>query len=802
MKKYLKKTIIFSVGLMCLVSFVPPKKTSTYPIQPVPFTSVKITDNFWGPRIKTNRDVTIPVAIEQSLITGRIKNFEIAGGLAQGSFCSEFTFDDTDIYKIIEAASYSLQTIPDARLEAVLDTLIYKIELAQEDDGYIYTNRTIAEKNGTPAHEWAGSKRWEKVNDLSHELYNQGHLYEAAVAHFRATGKRSLLDIAIKSANMLDSTFGWNKLKDYPGHQIVELGLVKLYDVTNDQRYLDLAKFFLDVRGPDGSDYNQANMKVIDQTEGMGHAVRATYMYSGMADVAAIYNDPSYINAIRKIWEDIVYKKTYITGGIGASGGNEGFSHPYHLPNMSAYCETCASVGNIMWNHRMFLYDGDSKYIDLLERTLYNAFLSGVSLSGDRFFYPNPLESNGQHNRSKWFGCACCPPNVARLLPSLPGYIYAKTEKDIYINLFIANTANIELNNEKIEIIQNTNYPWEGKVEITVNPAKSTDLRLMVRIPGWARGQAIPGNLYTFVNNPSNIKVSLNGKNIEVSNANGYVEFSRNWKPGDKITIELPMDIQKIIADEKVLDDKDKIALQRGPIIYCAEWPDDAEGHVLNAIVDKNAVWTNRFDPQLLNGVMVLESTAKKSKRTLQNTVEVTGEEKITLIPYYSWNNRGPGEMMVWLPVNETSARPLPAPTIAFNSKVSGSRERLALRALNDQNEPGSSNDHSSAFLHWWPVNNTWEWVQYDFKNEEKVSYSKVYWFDDGPDGGCRLPDAWELQYKSGDSWVPVVTKSEYKVTKDSWDEISFEPVNTSALRLMVKLNPEFSAGIHEWVVK
>jgi DUF1680 family protein len=800
--RIVKMTILLVTGIFMICSCSKNQTTGTYPIEPVPFTSVKITDNFWAPRIKTNHEVTIPIAIEQSRISGRIRNFEIAGGTAEGTFCSVYPFDDTDIYKIIEAASYSLQTFPDARLEAVLDTLISKIGAAQEKDGYLYTNRTIAEKNDTPAHEWAGSKRWEKVNELSHELYNQGHLYEAAVAHYRATGKRTLLDIAIKSANLVDSVFGWGKLEDYPGHQVVELGLVKLYGVTGNRRYLDLAKFFLDVRGPDGSDYNQANAKVTSQTEGMGHAVRATYMYTAMADIAAIYDDPSYVQAIRKIWEDIVYRKTYITGGIGASGGNEGFQEPYHLPNMSAYCETCASVGNIMWNQRMFLYDGDAKYIDVLERTLYNALLSGVSLSGDRFFYPNVLESMGQHQRSKWFGCACCPPNVARLLPSLPGYIYARSDQGIYVNLFIDNTAGIEINGENVEIIQKTNYPWDGKLEITVNPEKDMKFSIFLRIPGWAVNTAMPGNLYSFTDSLDDVAVlMLNGKSIEPRVEKGYAVVKRKWQAGDRLTIQLPMEIRKIVADEKVLADKNKYAVQRGPIVYCAEWPDQKDGHILSLVFDRDAGWTEHFEPDSLNGVVLLTSEAKQAKRTLEDKIVLSGKETATLIPYYTWNNRGPGEMMVWLPYSKESSNPLPAPTIAFRSKVTGSRESRALVALNDQYEPVNSGDHTRPFYHWWPTHDSWEWVQYDFEKPEKVSQVKVYWFDDRPYGGCRIPATWELLYKKGGKWVPVNTLVPYQVTKDAWDAVEFEPVTTSGLRMRIKLSKEFSSGIHEWIV-
>ena len=355
--------------------------------------------------------------------------------------------------------------------------------------------------------------RWELDSVLSHELYNLGHLYEAAVAHYQATGKRTLLDIAIKSADLVNKDFGWDRVKVYPGHQVIEMGLVKLYRVTGEKKYLDLARFFLDIRGPKGEQYNQADKKPVDQTEAVGHSVRATYMYSGMADIAAIEKDEAYLNAITKIWEDIVYRKIYITGGIGASGGNEGFADPYVLPNMSAYCETCASIGDIFTNHRLFLLHGETKYIDILEKTLYNSMLSGVSLSADRFFYPNPLESNGQHNRQAWFGCACCPSNVARFVPAIPGYIYAVTDKDLFVNLFISNDADIIIGKKKIKISQKANFPWDGKVEISVFPETSGKFSLKIRIPGWANNEAIPGGLYKFEDqNNESWKITVNDK--------------------------------------------------------------------------------------------------------------------------------------------------------------------------------------------------------------------------------------------------------------------------------------------------
>jgi DUF1680 family protein len=626
-----------------------------YPIKPVPFTSVKLTDEFWAPRILKNATVTIPIAFSYCESSGRVKNFEVAGGLDTGSFRTIYPFDDSDVYKIIEGASYSLQTYPDPRLDAYLDTLIYKIGLAQESDGYLYTNRTIAEKHGGKGlHEWAGINRWEKDSVLSHELYNLGHLYEAAVAHYQATGKRSLLDIAIKSADLVNKDFGWDKIKVYPGHQVIEMGLVKLYRVTGEKKYLDLAKFFLDVRGPDGSAYNQADKKVVDQTEAVGHAVRATYMYSGMADIAAIEKNSEYLKAITHIWEDIVDRKIYITGGIGATGGNEGFAGPYVLPNMTAYCETCASIGDIFMNHRLFLLHGDARYIDVLEKTLYNSMLSGVSLSGDRFFYPNPLESRGQHKRQAWFGCACCPSNVARFIPAIPGYVYAVTDRDLYVNLYVSNEADINLGNAKINVIQKTEYPWKGKNEITVNPGKPGRFVLKLRIPGWAHDEALPGGLYRFTDSDNgNLRISVNGKTIEQEIVSGYVAIKRRWKEGDKVEVEFPMSVRKVIADERIKDDAGKIAIQRGPLIFCAEWPDNGTDDVLNLIVNGKSPLTSEFVPSLLGGTEIIKTKGYIERNNHDEGPAVMTDTIITLIPYALWNNRGPGQMRVWLPVTQ-----------------------------------------------------------------------------------------------------------------------------------------------------
>lgn len=800
MKMYIIRAMICLSFLFLLgMSGYSQTKDREYPIQPIPFTSVKVNDKFWAPRIKKNHEVTIPIALGHCYKTGRVDNFLFAGHVKEGKFCTEYPFDDTDIYKIIEGASYSLQTFPDKYLEARLDTLIEYIGKAQEPDGYLYTARTI---DPAHPHPWAGMQRWVKESDLSHELYNSGHLFEAAVAHYQATGKRTLLDIAIKNADLLCRDFGPGKLDYEPGHQIVEMALVKLYRTTGRKQYLDLAKFFLDSRGK-GTEYSQDNKKVVDQTEAVGHAVRATYMYSGMADVAAITGDEAYVHAIDKIWEDVVYDKLYITGGIGAAGGHEGFGPAYDLPNMAAYNETCASIGNVYWNYRLFLLHGDAKYYDVLERTLYNGLVSGVSVSGDRFFYDNPLQSLGQHSRKAWFGCACCPSNVCRFIPSLPGYMYAKNATRIYTNLYVNSTATIDFKGSKVEIAQQTDYPWDGKINFVVNPAKSQNFEMALRIPGWAQNEPSPGNLYSFATQDNTtFTLTVNGKPATYQMDHGYAVIKRQWKKGDEVSLILPMAVRKIVANAKVEADHNKIALQRGPVVYCAEWPDYTNGGVLNLVLDKNASLTPEYKAELLGGVEVLEGTASQAKRSTDNKVDLS-TVPFKAIPYYAWANRGSGEMAVWLASQPDAARPLPAPTIASTSKITASHTTKTLLAINDQAEPKNSNDRDNLNYHWWPLKDTTQWVQYSFAKPEKVSSVKLYWFDDSPWGGCRVPESWKLLYLAADGkWKEVQNQTVYGIEKDKYNKVTFTPVQTGALKIEVKLPKEYAGGILEWSVE
>lgn len=768
-----------------------------YPIKPVPFTAVHLNDVFWAPRIEVNRAVTIPYAFAKCEETGRMDNFERAAMRIKGQVPKNlappgYPFDDTDVYKVLEGAAYALSVKKDPKLEAYVDKQIALIASAQEPDGYLYTTRTI---NPESPHPWAGKARWEKESDLSHELYDLGHLYEAAVAHYQATGKKSLLNVATKSADLLVATFGPGKRAVAPGHQIVEMGLAKLYRVTGRVEYLDLAKFFLDCRGG-GSDYSQDDKPVVDQSEAVGHAVRASYMYSGMADVAALTGDPSYLKAIDRIWDDVVAKKLYVTGGIGATGAGEAFGKAYELPNMSAYCETCAAIGNDYWNDRLFLLHKDAKYIDVLERTLYNGLLSGVSLEGKDFFYPNPLESIGQHQRSAWFGCACCPGNITRFIASVPGYFYAQQGSNLYVNLYAGGTADVAMDGgRRVQVVQKTDYPWSGDVKLTVNPAKPGRFAMNVRIPGWARNEAAPSDLFRFADRAPMPTLSVNGKPVPMTVVKGYVAVDRAWKKGDVVALSLPMPARRIVSSDKVLADQGRVAVQRGPVVFCAEGVDNG-GKVRNLLLPDAAALTATRRPGLLGGVVTLTGTAQSLTAAADGSI-VKAPKTVTMIPYYAWCNRGRNEMEVWLPNSEKTAKPTPLPTVSTRARIRAS-EGNDPKAINDGLEPGFMGDDSNPYFHWWPKKGTTEWVEMTLPEATTVSESTLYWFDDTGRGECRVPEGWKLLYKDGDAWKPVEDAT-YGVLKDQPNRTTFKPVKTTALRLEVKLQKDFAAGIWEW---
>ena len=660
----MKKIIL---GFSLLYSLVVSAQNKDYPIKVVPFTQVKLTDNFWLPRIKTNATVTIPASFERCESTGRVKNFVMAAE-RKGKFCTIYPFDDTDIYKTIEGASYSLSLFPNPALEKYIDSLIHIIGKAQEPDGYLYTARTIDPINVGP---WLGKERWEKERELSHELYNAGHLYESAAAHFLATGKRNLLDIALKNADLVCKVFGPAKdqRKVAPGHEVVEMGLVKLYRITGKPEYLSTANFFIDQRGHyQGYDstskdewkngiYWQDNIPVVDQDEAEGHAVRAGYLYSAMADVAALTGDEQLLNAIDKIWTNEVTKKIYVQGGVGAVGDGERFGDNYELPNATAYNETCAAIANVFFNQRMFLLHGDSKYIDVLEKTLYNGFISGVGMDGKSFFYTNAMQIKNsfthpdmESGRSGWFPCSCCPTNVVRLMPSIPGYVYAQKDNNVYVNLFISGNATLNINNKPVDIVQQNNYPWDGALTFNVTPKSPLAFALLVRIPGWAQNAAMPSDLYTFASNSDKkATIKINGQPVEYTLQNGYAVLNRTWKKGDVVEVNLPMEVRQVVANENVKDDIGKVSLQRGPLMYCAEWPDN-NGKVSNIIIPANTNFTTEFKADLLNGVTVLKSEVPAIIIDNNGNSISTVQQAFTAIPYYAWAHRGKGEMTVWFP--------------------------------------------------------------------------------------------------------------------------------------------------------
>ena len=709
----MKKIILAALATVTSLSGCTQKgeQAGGYPITPVPFTSVKVENNsFWGQRLEASREVTIPLAFSKCESEGRYTNFSNAAERMKDStkffkvHGRGFSFDDTDPYKTIEGASYILQTYPDEELKLYIDSVLGVIASAQEPDGYLYTART---QNPEEPHHWAGPTRWSKVEDLSHEFYNLGHMAESAVAHYQATGERTFLDIATRYADCIIREVGDKPGQAcvVPGHQIAEMALCKLYLATGERKYLDQAKFFLDYRGKTSfkTEYSQSHKPVVEQDEAVGHAVRAAYMYAGMADVAALTGDSAYIKAIDAIWDNIVSKKLYITGGIGATNHGEAFGPNYYLPNMSAYCETCAAIGNVYVNHRLFLLHGDSKYYDVLERTLYNGLLSGVSLDGGKFFYPNPLESVGQHQRQAWFGCACCPSNICRFIPSLPGYVYAVKDRDVYVNLFLSNSSTLDVDGKKVGLTQTTDYPYDGNIRIRIDENRCGEFTLKIRIPGWVDGTPVPSDLYAYTKDwqleygfgfespkEGHLKCTLvreHSKNIiedkkafkenfnetsldEKTNAyftpDGYLNITRKWKKGDELTIFFEMRPRVVLAHENVEADRGLVAIERGPLVYCAEWADN-DFDIKNVVINPEAQFIlgernlSTFIPEERKAQ--LSTWASQHITTLSTEAQlVTSDAKgtlqydtvnLTLTPYYTWAHRGRGDMRVWIPVDK-----------------------------------------------------------------------------------------------------------------------------------------------------
>jgi DUF1680 family protein len=805
-------------GLLAAIPLVHlPLAASDYLLKPVPFTDVSFTSGLWQQRQEINHRVTLPFALDQLESSKRLSNFDLAAETMHRRAAGETTFqnkpptqypfDDSDVVKALEGAAFSYSVRPDPELAKRMESIIARIAAAQEPDGYLFTFRTM--HPDSPVHPWLHQERWLNDPGLSHELYNLGHMYEAGVAHAQATGSRSLMDVCLKSAELLQRDFGDGKLVIAPGHQVVEMGLAKLYRQTGDGRWLKLARIFLEARGRGGSEYSQDHLPVTQQTEAVGHAVRANYLYSGMADVAALMGDKPYLTAIQRIWDNVVGKKLHLTGGCGARGAGEAYGGNYELPHR-CYNETCAAIAFLFWNQRMFLMTGDGKYMDVFERTLYNGFLSGVSLSGDRFFYPNPLEYDGKEannhghaGRAPWFGCACCPPNMLRTMASLGGYAYAVRDQDLFVNLYAQGEARAEVASRKVGVSQETRYPWNGTVKLTVNPDGPHDFTLCLRVPGWVLGKPLPSDLYSYANpEPAAWGIQVNGLPVQCELKDGYARIQRRWKPGDVVEIEMPMIVRRVLGNDKIAATRGQVALERGPVVYCYEGIDNG-GSVFDFALPPDCDPRPVFRSDLMGGVTVLEiGDALRVKRGDQGFVEE--RSNLLGIPYAFWNNRGLSPMTVWLGSDAANARPAPAPTLASKAKVEASfvRGGMDIARINDQQMPRNATDGFAPAFDFWPHKGGSEWIIYQFEQAAKVDSVTVSWFDDTGVGECRLPVAWRLFYRDDSGqWQAVNGASEFGIRDKQAVKVTIEPVTTRAMKIEIDLQAGFSAGLYEWEV-
>lgn len=786
-----RRVVTLTMASLLLVLTIDAARSADPPhrkLKAVPFTAVKVRDTFWAPRLQINREKSLPHNFKWCEDTHRFANFAVAAGLEQGKFEGIY-FNDSDVYKVLEGASYSLADHPDPVLDKMTDDVIRKIAAAQRPSGYLNTYYTLVE----PGNEWTEC-------GVKHEMYCAGHLIEAAVAHFRATGKRTLLDVAIKFADYLDNTFGPGKRIDVPGHEELELALVKLYELTGETRYLKLSQFYVQARGNPANrpklygEYCQDHCPVAEQQEIVGHAVRAMYLYSGVADVAAYTGDEKFVAAMQRLWNDVVGHKMYITGGIGARHEGEAFGNPYELPNDTAYCETCAAIGLALWAHRLNLLHGDAQYADVLERVIYNGVLSGVGMDGEHFFYVNPLAADGNHHRQPFYPCACCPTNVVRFIPSLPGYVYATGQNGIFVNLYAAGEATVEYGQARITLRQETDYPWDGAVRLTVTPPSEQEFTLFLRIPQWCAGA-------TWKINGAPATNSI----IE----SGYAVLKRTWKPGDTVQLDLPMEVQRIEAHPQVAADAGRVALQRGPLVYGFEGVDNANG-VANIVLERDPQFRVEKDDALLGGIQTIHARAR-------------GGRDVLAVPYYAWDHRAAGPMQVWtrqdgkrreVPANDpgwherlyrsldpATLGPSEPPELSDLITPSASHcwERDTVAALLDGREPKISHDDSLPRSTWWNHQGSSEWVQYDLEQPMTVGAVSVYWYDDRPAGGCRVPASWKVQYLKDNEWHDVANASEYGTTLDQYNRATFDPVTTTGLRISVQLAPGSSGGILEW---
>ncbi len=802
-----------------------PQLESDYTVQPVQFPAVELTDSFWAPRQKINHLQSIPYAFDKCETTGRVSNFWLAANIApKNTKYVPPIFNDSDIYKGIEAASFDLAINPNPEMEKYLDRLICIIGAAQEEDGYIYTDisraRDFSQVNPTSV-----GKRWHNIQ-WSHETYVAGHMYEAASAHYIATGKRNFLNIACKSADLMCKTFGPDsgQVVDVPGHEVIEMGLVKLYRITGEKRYLNLAKFFVEMRGradkrnslnPNPKamygDYAQDARPLVEEQEAVGHAVRAVYYYAGAADVAAITKDQEIVKAINRIWDNVVGKKIYITGGLGGTPAGEAFAANYVLNNFNGYSETCAQIGGCGWHQRMFLLSPDTKYYDVIEQTIYNGLISGVSLSGDKFFYPNQLATRTGMQRAEWFGCACCPQNLMRFVASIGGYIYAVDKENLYVGLYIANKSKVRINNNPVALEISGNYPWSEDVAITVNPEqKEQSFTLNLRMPGWLNKSPMAEQLYTYTDGKTyQATVKVNGKDVEMKTENGFLKINRNWTAGDKIEIHFPLVPRWVTAKEQVKADRGCVALMRGPIVYTFEGCDN-NNHIFDSFVNSaDPVTVLPYNKDLLGGIVPLEV-----KGTLNGFSESAGvsqtPETLRAIPYCVWTNRAVCPMQVWMPNGIQGTDKPSKTTIANQSKITvsfnrGDNGQMNIRSICDGEYPDNNEDlESDSNFDFWPHLGTAEWIQYDFKKPVEIQKITLRWFNDSKrSGACKDPKSWKLliQNQSGE-WGEPTSISGYPCNSDKPQSVTFDKITAKAIKLEIQLQPNASAGLYEWDVE
>lgn len=752
-------------------------------LEPVPFTKVTIQDRFWSPRQEINRKITVPHSFEMLERAGNFLDLKLAGDRKREGY-KGLLFTDSDLYKVLEGVAYTLATHPDPKLDAKMDEVIGLIARAQMPDGYLNTWFQVTRPDD----------RFKNLRDW-HELYCAGHLFEAACAHYQATGKRNLLDVALKFATLLDERFGPNGAPGYCGHPELELALVKLASVTGDQRWFRLSQLMVDRRGSgyfaeehktprtqyDGV-YWLDDVPIEEHTEIKGHAVRAAYLLSGAADIARDTNDKGLLRMLDKVWSNVVDKRVFITGGIGPSAHNEGFTVDYDLPTGSAYQETCASVAMALWGHRMALLYADARYMDAVETALYNGMLSGVGLDGKSFFYVNPLASTGQHRRVDWFDCACCPPNVLRTIASVGGYAYASSANAAYVNLYCKGTADLK----QARLAVDTDYPWDGRVILKVDP-KMPRFALNLRVPGWC----------------TEFKAKVNGQALESKLTNGYLVVDRAWTKGDVVELSLQMPVRQVQANPNAKNLLGHLAVQRGPLVYCLEEPGNKD--LGGVIVPRGTEFKTKFDSALLGGVVTLEgqgytTTTPNWRRRLYAPVTTTSVRKLTFIPYGYWANRKPGAMAVWLP-SEPVVRPVLGPESYAKVTLSFVSGNCQPGGINDGIEPKDSADQATETCHFWPHKGGEEWAQYTWDEPVDVKGIKLYWFDDTGRGECKVPKSWKLLATTdGTSWTEVSLKDRL-VSKDQWIQVDFPAMSVRGLRVVVQQQDGWASGILEWKV-